>query len=221
MDELYGSLIKQILGRKKEDQPLIIGVNGIDGSGKTFLSNILSKKLEYYGFSICILSVDNFHYPKKYRYKNSPSNAISYYKNSINFNALIKGSLLPISSARKYPIKCQIKSLNLEFDQEDIQFQTIYENTIVLVEGVFLFQPEILPFLEFKIFVDAHFDTILERVIIRDKKTLGSEENIRKKYLQKYIPGQKLYLKEVAPQKLADVVIDNNDYKNPILISKV
>jgi hypothetical protein len=43
----------------------------------------------------------------------------------------------------------------------------------------------------------------------------GGQDEIIKRYREKYIPGQKLYLESVHPQSLADMVIDNNDFTQP------
>ena len=88
----------------------------------------------------------------------------------------------------------------------------------MLIEGVFLFKQEIMPYLDYKIYLDVSFETILERVKLRDKLVLGSEEEIIKKYQEKYIPGQKLYFKECNPKIHSDIVINNNYYSNPKII---
>jgi uridine kinase len=37
-------------------------------------------------------------------------------------------------------------------------------------------------------------------------------------FAQRYMPGQSLYLSEVHPSSLADIVIDNTDFENPRII---
>ena len=89
--------------------------------------------------------------------------------------------------------------------------------SVLILEGVFIFRQEILPYVDVRIFIDVDFRTVLSRVMIRDLSIFGSRENVEERYRQKYIPGQELYLDEVDPKSIADVVIDNNDCLNPIV----
>ncbi|AKI97672.1 hypothetical protein [Kosmotoga pacifica] len=47
----------------------------------------------------------------------------------------------------------------------------------------------------------------------------GSEEKVEERYREKYIPGQKLYLKEAEPILFASVAIDNNDFNQPEIVT--
>ena len=116
-----------------------------------------------------------------------------------------------------YSTHCQVKLLDLASDEEDIRFQEITRDTILIVEGVFLFRPEIFRFLHVKLFIEVSFENVLQRVLLRDVATLITEAKIRERYEKKYIPGQMLYLNEVAPRSIADAVIDNNNFENPRL----
>lgn len=219
INNIANSLIDVIVANKRQEKPFILAVNGMDGSGKTVLCNHLEKQFSQQGYDVCRLSVDNFHNPKSVRYQRE-NQAEAYYFDSINFECFKKKALIPISGASDFPAKVQIKSHDLETDQEDIVFQDICKNTVILAEGVFLFKADLLPFYDLKIFLDVGFDTIIERVKVRDLKILGTEDAIVKKYLEKYIPGQQLYFDEVKPLETAEIVIDNNDYTSPLIIKK-
>ncbi|MDD9900633.1 MAG: uridine kinase [Alphaproteobacteria bacterium] len=213
--EVYQSLVASIASKKHKGAPLVVGINGIDGSGKTTLSKKLGALLKGRGYSVCCISIDNFHYPREHRYRRGENSPEAYYHDSFNCQAFIQGALRPVKEAQAYPVKCQVKSHDLAEDRAEAVFQDIDENTIVLLEGVFIFRPDIIPFLGLKVFVDASFDTILKRVQKRDREIIGSEEKVLKRYRQKYIPGQKLYFKDADPLSVADIVIDNNDFSAP------
>lgn len=213
--DFHQFLIDFILARKKSDHPITVGINGVDGSGKTVLAGNLTRILEQAGHSVCRISVDDFHHPRQHRYRRGELSPESYYYDSINYEAVANKALKPVFEVQEYPFLCQTKVFDLELDKEDKLFQKIDRDTIILAEGVFLFRPESLPFLNVKIFIEADFKAILERVKIRDIKTLGSAEKIQERYERKYIPGQKLYFEDVNPKNLADIIIDNNDFENP------
>ena len=70
---------------KKESRPIIAGINGIDGSGKSTFCLNLSDNLKVIGIHTQIISVDDFHNPKSIRYKNTQNLAESYFYDSFNF----------------------------------------------------------------------------------------------------------------------------------------
>ncbi len=158
------NLAELICSKKKANEPIIVGVNGIDGSGKTVLCDQLSTQLERLGFPVCSLSIDNFHNPEKYRYQRGELSPEAYYQDSFNYEAFIQTALKPVHEAYDFPVQCQTKIWDLDSEQKDVHFSMISKETILLTEGVFLFRPEIHRYLHLSIFVDADFDTILERV---------------------------------------------------------
>lgn len=89
------------------------------------------------------------------------------------------------------------------------------------MEGVFLFRPELVKYWDLKIFLDVSFEENVQRAISRniEKEHLGSEVIIRSKYEKRYIPGQKLYFMDAHPKEIADIVINNNNYNNPMVVS--
>jgi uridine kinase len=60
----------------------------------------------------------------------------------------------------------------------------------------------------------------MQRALLRDAELFGSIDETRKRYVERYIPGQKLYLKTVDPESKADIVIDNNDPMNPFILNR-
>lgn len=218
-DDIRNHLIDIIVANSKHGQPFVLAINGIDGSGKTFLCDQLEDQLNQKSYDVCRLSVDNFHNPKSIRYQHE-NQAEAYFLDSINFELFKQKALIPIYESSGFPKKIQVKGHNLETDQEEIVFQEISKNTVILAEGVFLFKADLLPYYDLKIFLDVAFDTIIERVKVRDLKTLKTEDAIVKRYLEKYIPGQQLYFDEAGPLEIADIVIDNNDYSSPSIIKK-
>ena len=211
---VYTAISEFVVSRKSDDQPLVVGINGVDGSGKTqFTKNLLS----YLDQAVCI-HIDDFHNPKSYRYQRGEQSPEAYYYDSINYNRFANEALHPIKHTEKYPVRIKSKLLDLAIDQEDHQFVDVFGNSIVLVEGVFLFRPEIVQFLDLKIFIECSFDITLERMKqrdVEDKNNLKALNDYAKRTQKKYTPGQKLYFKDVSPQSIADIVVDNNDFNSP------
>src|SRR5207253_4641512 len=88
---------------------------------------------------------------------------------------------------------------------------------VLLFDGVFLLRPELRPYWEFTIFLDANPSEIVARALRRDMQRFGSEEHVRTRYTSRYLPAHERYLREVDPLRLADVVIENSDPNNPLV----
>ena len=94
------------------------------------------------------------------------------------------------------------------------------DDSVLLLDGIFLLRPELNRFWDYRIFLDISFATCLQRAVLRDQELFGSEDAVRERYLKRYIPGQRIYLGDGDPKKLADIVIDNNDPNNPVITKK-
>ena len=62
---------------------------------------------------------------------------------------------------------------------------------------------------------------ILEVTVARaeagDHHVFGSTEQVRHRYAERYVPGQRLYLAEAQPEQHASVVVENTDAAHPRL----
>lgn len=67
-------------------RPFIIGINGIDGAGKTRFSNELSRFLLHRGCTVQLVHVDDFNNSKAFRYAGHDQ-AENYYYRSIDFES--------------------------------------------------------------------------------------------------------------------------------------
>lgn len=214
---VFEKISKQIIEWKQEAKPYIVGINGVDGSGKTQFAAKLSS---YFDQVVCI-HIDDFHNSKQYRYRRGEESPEAFYYDSINYDGFVNSTLKPIKRAERYPVRIKSKLFNLEQDHEDIQFTEISNDSVVLVEGIFLFRPEIAQLLDMKIFIDCDFDITLKRMKNRDVKDGNNHQAIRdyeRRTQRKYVRGQELYFSDISPRSVADIIIDNNDYNAPKII---
>ena len=87
----------------------------------------------------------------------------------------------------------------------------------MLFDGVFLLTPELEQYWGLSVFVEVDPVVSVQRAMSRDKALFGTAEATEKRYHERYLPGQQLYLSAVRPHHRADVVIDNNDPTGPVL----
>jgi len=67
------------------------------------------------------------------------------------------------------------------------------------------------------LFVRAEFEVRVVRAEGRDHRQFGSAAQVRRRYAERYVPGQGLYLAEAQPEQHVSVVVDNTDAAHPSL----
>lgn len=217
---ILNNLVKEIISKQKA-KPFIVAISGVDGAGKTYFTKKLIKKLKDKHQNIIDVSIDGFHNSEEIRYQKGRNSAEDFYKDSYNYDKLKEVLLNPIiNQEKKYKTAYFDCSKNREVV---VQPEKIYQNTILIIEGIFLFRPELLNYWDYKIFLDVDFKTSLERNVKRANEIdkFGSAIKIIEKYNQRYMPGQKIYFQDANPKEVADIVIDNNDFENPFIVKKV
>ncbi|MBD3210203.1 uridine kinase [Candidatus Micrarchaeota archaeon] len=198
-------------------KPFRVGIDGIDASGKTRLSNELADELKCSGRQTIRASVDGFHNPKELRYRRGRTSPEGYFHDSFDNQAIVNNILAPLGPKGALKIKTAIFDFRTDA-VVDAPIITAKADTILIMEGVFLFRPELVDYWDLKIFLDVDFATSISRAVKRDQYCLGDEESIRKMYEERYIPGQMLYFSTSNPKERADIIIDNNDFQKPGLV---
>jgi uridine kinase len=200
----------------QKDSPVLVGIDGIDASGKTTLADELADELKKSNREIIRASIDGFHNSEKIRYSKGQNSPEGYYFDSFNYKSVQEFLLNPLHSG-------DLKYKPVAFDylnNRDVVSNCIEatRNAILIMDGIFLFRPELIKYWDLKIFLDIDFKVVTQRAIKRlaEKKHIGSKEDILDKYNKRYILGQKIYLGNEEPRKKADIIIDNNNFENPV-----
>jgi uridine kinase len=217
-DDVIEALLSEIRSAKKAAEPLCVGIDGVDAAGKTVLADELGEAGRKSGLIVLRASIDGFHNPRERRYRRGANSPEGYYRDSFDYGALRASLLDPLKSggagrvvARAYDFRAEspVEPLPSDFD----------ERTILIFEGVFLQCAELDPYWDLRIYVHAGFETTLGRAIGRDGALLGGEDEVRRKYLARYIPGQQLYIKEREPIARAWAVVVNDFPGDPELVA--
>lgn len=194
---------------------MIVGVTGMDASGKSMMATLLAEELLRSGHSVQIIRVDDFHRPRAERRRDDVPELIQFYEHTFDFERVVNELLLPIRNNGH--VNASLLCLDLLEDTWSVERHYLIDNaTIVLLEGVFLFRPEIAQFLDLVIYLHVNESTVIDRASSRDVLIHGEE--FMRKYHSKYLPAQRAYLEEFPAEINADIIVDNNDWKNPKLI---
>jgi len=211
--EIFGKITRHWLAKP---QARILGINGVDTSGKTTFARNYQRYLRAIGLSAEVISLDDFHNPKAVR-ATGPNEIEAYELNAFDTEKLIREVLQPI----KEQGKCvnEITCLNLSNDCYDKKLKVeINTDTLVILEGVLLFKPPLDAWLDERVFLDTSFEEVLRRAEKRDVPLYGAA--FLEKYHNKYIPIQKRYLENYSPKQKADFVIDYNDFMRELTLPK-
>ena len=105
--------------------------------------------------------------------------------------------------------------LYLEETWTNFQTRQVYieDCEILIIEGIFLFQPKLLPFFDLKIWINCSFETAIQRAIARNQEGLSSTEIIEA-YNNIYFPAQHIHFQKDNPQNMADIQFVNDRTKN-------
>jgi uridine kinase len=91
------------------------------------------------------------------------------------------------------------------------------DGAVLPADSAFAFRPEYNDCWEYRIWLDVDAETALRRGIARDSAMEGTAEATRL-HLDRYHAAETIYLAEVRPQALADLIIDNRDFTRPRIL---
>jgi uridine kinase len=191
---------------------LRVGIDGVDGAGKTTFADELAAILRESPREIIRASTDSFHNPRAIRYRLGQRSPEGFYADSFNLPLLKQVLLDPLSpgGSRRY----RTAMFDHVTDSEVVvPEQDATESAILIFDGIFLHRPELREYWDFSIFLKVPFHLSIARCAGRDNGIPDPDapENRR------YVEGQKLYLESCSPQSHASLVIDNSDLLAPFI----
>lgn len=198
-------IIKNVIKKQKRDEAFLIGMDGLGGAGKTTFAEKLKRNLEFNGFHVVLLHMDDFIHPQKIRYSAKQDEWICYYDKQWRYDYVIENILYPIHLGET--IDQNIEIYDKKNDTYEKRHVSIGSNTIVMLEGVFIQRPELKMFFDFVVYMDVPKDKRLERVLLRDTY-IGDRIKIQEKYEKRYFPAEDFYMKSCSPIANADYVME-------------
>ena len=208
--------IAQIINNIDVPHPIRVGIDGAGNAGKTTLANELVEPLEKLGRNVIRSTIDGFHNPPEIRRKKGKYSPIGYLQDSYNYFALKKYLLDPLGPNGSLNYKLSVYDFKIS-KPTNVPFRKAMNNSILLFDGIFLFNEHLFSYWDYKLYIDTSFSNTMKRALVRDKDLFGGTENVIKLYKKRYIPGQEMYLSMRNPIGNSDIVLNNNDYRNPIV----
>lgn len=192
-------------------RPLLVAVDGVDGSGKTIFADELGQALLDRGDQVVRAGVDSFHLPRRVRHGGSRSSE-SVWTRHFDYRAMRRELLDPWLRGCGAFRRAWHDVASDEY--LDAAPEPVPERGILLVDGVFTQRPELRDAWDLTIFLDVPFEVSIPRMAERD----GSSPDVADPDQQRYIGAQELYFSACEPRKIADVIVDNADWAAPVLV---
>ena len=204
---IFENILNEIKKRKQKNRAFVLGINGIDGSGKTEFAKNFKKFLLSQKINAQIIHIDDFCNSKSIRHSGNDQVYNCFYK-TFKIDYIVKNLLIPIQENSDFTTDLTL--LDLDTDKYEIKKKyTCDKRTIIIFEGVYLFRKEFISYIDYKIFLDISLNECIKRVKSRDGK------DIIKKLNKKYLPAQCKYMKEFLPLEIADMIVNNFDWDSP------
>jgi len=206
--------LSRAIGALRLDHPVRVAVDGVGAAGKTLLADEIAEALERSGRPVIRAGVDGFHHPREVRHRLGPLSPRGYYEDSFDYTAVVSCLLLPLGPGGTLRYRTATYDFRIEAPVEAPELSAT-PDAVLMFDGIFLLRPELGRHWDFRVFVEASFDTTLKRALTRDVALFGTPEAVRERYTTRYIPGEEMYLRRVRPRERADVVVENDDPADP------
>jgi uridine kinase len=210
--------LADLIAGRRQSHPVRVAIDGVDAAGKTTLAEELIRPLAARGRPVLHVPIDGFHLPRAHRYRRGELSPEGYYHESFDYPAFRANLLDPLgpSGDRRY----RTAIFDVSTDQPRVEPPMLAPSDAVLVcDGVFLLRPELDGAWDVRLFLEVSLREALRRAVVRDRARFGSARAARHRYRRRYLPGQRLYLAGVHPERIADVVVDNQDPAAPSILT--
>jgi uridine kinase len=196
------SLLETVLEiRRRLGRTTIVGISGIDCAGKSTLARTLAAELQATGEDAVLIGGDDFNRPRSER-STFPADEPDY---GFDYRQLMCEVLVRARGGDRVEARLRVK--DWERDAWEERDFLVDAGAIILIEGVFLFRPELVPLLDLKVWLEIGFDEALERALVRDADAMGGPDGVRERYARRYFPGQRVHLERDRPRDHADVLL--------------
>jgi uridine kinase len=169
-------------------KPIVIGLSGLSGAGKTFYINHLKNKL---GHDLALISLDDYYIPHEEQQKDE--NGVPNYDLPTALHSdLFKEHLQDLIDGKA------VKKIQYQFELENPEERILHINPakVIMAEGLFVFEYKpVFDLLDIKIFLTCDEELCLERRLKRDTEERGiPAERSQYQWANHVMPAYKKYI---------------------------
>jgi len=199
-----------------DDHRLRIAIDGLTAAGKTSLGHELAQRLAERGRPTFRASLDDFKRPWSEAHLYDRVSGEGYYRNAFDLDAVHRLLLDGGAPDGDGTVAlCGIDPLT-QVDHSTVTVQ-LPPDAVLLVDGVFACRPELNGSWDLRVWVDIDPELSVRRGTARDADTEGGRAAAEALHRNRYLAAEVLYMSEVDPRAVADVIIDNTTFDRPRL----
>jgi len=205
--------VAELVPTTKGQDCVRVGVDGVDGSGKTVFAGELAEALQVIGRHVVRISVDDFHNGSAVRYRPGRSSPEGFWLDSFNYERLSADVLEPMGpgGSRRYRSAAHDLASDLVLNPAH---NVAPAGSVLVVEGLFLHREELAGAWDFSVLLDVPFEVTAKRMAIRD----GTIPDPRHASMRRYVEAQQRYFRECSPDQRASDGTDNSVLDAPRLV---
>ena len=198
--------------RARGDECVRVGIDGVDGAGKTVFAGELAAALTGAGRPVVQVSADDWHQVRALRYARGRDSPEGFWLDSYDYPRLRAEFLEPLGpgGSRRY----RARGHDLASDEVLAgDWLCAPAGAVLVLDGLFLQRQELEGCLDRVVWLDVPFQETARRMAARD----GSPPDPEHPSLRRYVEAQRTYFARRTPWTRADVVVDNTDWAGPFL----
>lgn len=210
--DIVGRLAVAVMGLSRAHDRVLVAIDGPDAAGKSTLADRLAEALHA---PTLRASIDGFHQPSEVRYRRGDLSAAGYYHDSFDYPALLDECLVPFRDGA-----ARVHTARYDYRAEasrSVATTRVPAQAVLVFDGVFLLREQLRRLWTLAVYLHVSPQETLRRARLRDSELFGSPEEVERRYLQRYLPGQELYRLAADPMSAADVVVDNERVAAPVV----
>ncbi|GAA3599303.1 uridine kinase [Kribbella ginsengisoli] len=197
--------------------PVRVGIDGCSAAGKTTLADELAGMLRARtGREIIRVGIDYFKRAPELRTAYPIESPESYYLDTWDHDAIRERLLVPLGPGGDRRYTTAIRHANGQPLAES-SVHKASADAVLLADGAFLQVPALVDHWDLRIYVQVSFDEVLRRGSARDQAWMPSAAAAEERYRKRYIPGERMYVDQIRPRALVQVVVDNEEPARPVL----
>jgi uridine kinase len=194
--------------------PTRVAVDGPPASGKTTLADELAVVLRARGRVVIRATIDDFLFPRARRYARGEFSAAGCYFDAHDYESLNRVLLDPLGPGGGRRIRTAVYDRTTD-EVLSAPLSPAAVDAVLLFDGVFLLRPELVDRWELRIFVSTGLETTVDRAVVRERH-VSSRAAVERRWNERYLPSQRLYVARVRPAERADIVVHNDDPQHPV-----
>lgn len=193
-------------------RPTRVGIDGVDGAGKTTFAEELAAVLVERGLVVLRASIDDFHHPRAVRYRRGRTSPEGYWLDSFDLDAFASLLLDPLGPGGDRQVVRAVHDVASEATVPHL-VEDASGADVAIVDGIFLQREELRDQWDLTVFLEVPFEASVARMVARD----GGDADPTADANRRYVEGQRHYLRSCDPAGRATVVVDNTHLEHPIL----